>query len=92
MNKHRYQAKGLHQVDWGKLAEAAGDRRVVFAVDVAKEAFYGALLVSAQALPATLRWRHPSGDAGLGGAPARAGAGAYRGGDGAQRDLRRQPA
>jgi len=23
MNKHRYQAKGLQQVDWEKLAEAA---------------------------------------------------------------------
>lgn len=59
MNKHRYQAKGLHQVDWGKLAEAAGDRRVVFGVDVAKEVFYGVLLVSAQEVLATLSWHHP---------------------------------
>lgn len=59
MNKHRYQAKGLQQVDWGKLAEAAAGRRLVFAVDVAKEDFYGAFLVSAQEVLVTITWRHP---------------------------------
>jgi transposase len=59
MNKHRYQAKKLQQVDWGKLAEVAGTRRLVLGVDVAKEDFYAALLVSAQEVLTTITWRHP---------------------------------
>lgn len=59
MNKHRYQAKGLQQVDWGQLAQAVEGRRVVLGVDVAKEDFYGAIMLSAHEVLATVMWRHP---------------------------------
>ena len=46
MNKHRYQAKELQRVDWTRLAEDVIGQRLVFSVDVAKEDFYRAFMVS----------------------------------------------
>ncbi|MBU0500417.1 MAG: transposase [Gammaproteobacteria bacterium] len=59
MNKHRYQAKELQQIDWERLGREVAGQRLVFSVDVAKENFCGAFLVSPQETLVTLKWRHP---------------------------------
>ena len=67
MNKHRYQAKELQRVDWTGLAEEVTGQRLVFSVDVAKEDFYGALMVSPRAALTTIKWQHPAETPALGG-------------------------
>ena len=59
MNKHRYQAKSLQQVDWAKVARDLEGQRLVVAVDVAKEDFVAALLVEPQQALVTIKWQHP---------------------------------
>ncbi len=60
MNKHRYQATAVQRVNWSALADAIKDQRVVFGVDVAKEAFYGSLLSKESEVLATVKWIHPA--------------------------------
>jgi transposase len=67
MNKHRYQAKELQQVDWARLAADVSGQRLVFGVDVAKEDFYGAFMLSPQDALVTIKWRHPAETPALGG-------------------------
>ena len=92
MNKHRYQAKELQRVDWTRLAEDVIGQRLVFSVDVAKEDFYRAFMVSPSEALVTIKWQHPGETPSLGG---------YLGALPAtrievvletQRNLRRQPA
>jgi len=59
MNKHGYQAKELQRVDWAQLSERIAGQRLVFSVDVAKEDFYGDLMVSALETLVTIKWQHP---------------------------------
>ncbi len=59
MNKHRYKAISVQRVNWFGVSEATKNQRVVFAVDVAKEAFYGALLNMASEVLVTVKWTHP---------------------------------
>jgi len=59
MNKHRYKATEVQRVNWSILADAIKDQRVVFGVDVAKEAFYGSLLSQESEVLATVKWTHP---------------------------------
>ncbi len=59
MNKHRYQAKELQRVEWARLAEGVKGQRLVLGVDVAKEDFYGALMLSSTEVAATIKWQHP---------------------------------
>jgi len=67
MNKHRYQAKELQRVDWTRLAEDVIGQRLVFSVDVAKEDFYGAFMVSPSEALVTIKWQHPGETPSLGG-------------------------
>ena len=60
MSKHRYHANELEQVDWGLIAEqTAGQERVVFAVDVAKDDFVGGLMGADRGLVEMVKWTHP---------------------------------
>jgi transposase len=66
MNKHRYQAKELQRVDWAQVGNEVCRQRLVLGVDVAKEDFYGALMVSALEALVTVKWQHPSETPALG--------------------------
>ena len=60
MNKHRYHANALKQVDWELVArQTAGQDRVVFAVDVAKDDFVGGLMGGDRTLVEMVKWTHP---------------------------------
>jgi hypothetical protein len=66
MHKHRYQAKELQQIDWEQMGREVAGQRLVFSVDVAKEEFYGAFLLSPQEALVTLKWQHPQQTQALG--------------------------
>jgi transposase len=60
MNKHRYHAVELKQVDWEPVArQTAGQERVVLAVDVAKDDFVGGLMDVDRTLVEMVKWTHP---------------------------------
>lgn len=60
MNKHRYHAIELKQVDWELIArQTAEQERVVFAVDVAKDDFVGGLMSTDRTLVEMVKWTHP---------------------------------
>ncbi len=59
MTKRRYRTTKLNQVNWSQIAEQAGEQKVVFAVDVAKEKFVGALMKSDRTVLKTIQWQHP---------------------------------
>ncbi len=59
MTKCRYHTTKVNQVNWTQIAEQAGDQPVVFAVDVAKEKFVGALMKPDRTVLKTIQWLHP---------------------------------
>ena len=59
MSKGRYRSVECKQVNWQQLIEQASGQALVFAVDVAKEAFFGLLQVKGGAGLVRIRWRHP---------------------------------
>ena len=59
MNKRRYHTTKVNQVNWAQIAEQAGEQPVVFAVDVAKEKFVGALMTPDRTVLKTIQWQHP---------------------------------
>lgn len=59
MNKHRYHTTAVNQVNWDQVAEQAGKAKVIFAVDVAKEKFVGALMMPDRTVLKTIKWAHP---------------------------------
>jgi hypothetical protein len=59
MNKRRYHTTKVNQVNWAQITEQAGDQPVVFAVDVAKEKFVGALMTPDRTVLKTIQWQHP---------------------------------
>lgn len=59
MKKRRYRATDVNQMNWAEIAEQAGEQPVVFAVDVAKEKFVGALMKPDRSVLKTIKWRHP---------------------------------
>jgi transposase len=59
MNKRRYRTTKVNQVNWQQIAEQAGEQTVVFAVDVAKENFVGALMMPDRTVLKTIKWQHP---------------------------------
>jgi transposase len=60
MSKRRYRTTEVNRVNWAEIAEqAAGDEKVVFSVDVAKEKFVGALMKPDFTVLKTIKWRHP---------------------------------
>ena len=67
MSKHRYQAKELQRFDWAQLTEDVQGQRLVFSVDVAKENFYGAFMISPMEALGTIKWQHPGETPALGG-------------------------
>jgi len=66
MNKHRYQAKELQQVNWVQVGEDVTGKRLVFGVDVAKEDFFGAFMLSPLESLITIKWQHPKETRALG--------------------------
>ena len=59
MSKHRYQTKKVNEVDWEKVGVQADSREIVFAVDVAKEKFVGALMCAPREILVIIKWKHP---------------------------------
>lgn len=59
MSKGRYRSVECKRVNWQKVREQSAGERLVFAVDVAKEAFVGLLRVKGGADVLRIRWRHP---------------------------------
>jgi 23S rRNA A2030 N6-methylase RlmJ len=59
MSKGRYRSVECKQVNWQQLIERASGQALVFAVDVAKEAFFGLLQVKGGAGLVRIRWSHP---------------------------------
>ena len=59
MSKHRYQTKKVNDVDWKKVGLQADSREVLFAVDVAKEEFVGALMCAPREILVIIKWTHP---------------------------------
>jgi transposase len=59
MAKRRYRSTKVNQVNWVQIAEQAGEQAVVFAVDVAKEKFVGALMMPDGKVLKTIQWQHP---------------------------------
>jgi transposase len=59
MSKRRYSTIKCKCVDWSALAKELADRRVVFAVDVAKYDFVGAVQSAQGETRVRVKWRHP---------------------------------
>lgn len=59
MSKGRYRSVECKQVDWQRVQERASGQTLVFAVDVAKEAFFGLLQVKGGEAVVRIRWSHP---------------------------------
>jgi transposase len=59
MTKRRYHTTKVNQVNWAQIAEQVGEQKVVFAVDVAKEKFVGALMKPDRTVLKTIQWQHP---------------------------------
>ncbi|MES9856174.1 MAG: transposase [Sedimenticola sp.] len=66
MKKRRYQSRKIQRIDWDKISEQVEGQRLIFAIDVAKEAFYGALMTSTQEVLGIVKWMHPSETRSLG--------------------------
>ncbi|MES9882987.1 MAG: hypothetical protein ABW185_19135 [Sedimenticola sp.] len=66
MKKRRYQSREIQRIDWSKLSEQVEGRCLVFAIDVAEEVFYGALMTTDQAVWGIVKWKHPGETRGLG--------------------------
>lgn len=60
IKKHIYRATHVKEIDWNRLAEKASGERIVFAIDVAKEDFFGSLIKRDGAVLQTLKWQHPN--------------------------------
>lgn len=59
MSKRRYSATEFNRVNWAMMTEQVAGQRAVFAVDVAKEDFVGALLDAQRTPLVTVKWKHP---------------------------------
>ncbi len=59
MKKRRYQSRKIQYIDWNRISEQVEGQRLVFAIDVAKEKFYGALMTSSQEVMGIVKWIHP---------------------------------
>jgi len=59
MNKRRYKATNVKQVNWEMIATQTQGERMVFGIDVAKEDFFAVLMKADQTVIETLKWVHP---------------------------------
>ncbi len=59
MKKRRYRTTNVKHVNWSQIAAQAAEQPVVFAVDVAKEKFVGALMKPDCTVLKTIQWQHP---------------------------------
>ncbi len=59
MKKHIYKAIKVTKVNWEQLANAVEGQRTIFAVDVAKEKFFAAVMTPDREVHVTLKWVHP---------------------------------
>lgn len=59
MSKRKYQATAVKDVNFDRLTNALGDRRVVVAVDVAKEDFFAAFVDEDGKTHEIVKWKHP---------------------------------
>lgn len=60
MGKRKYRSVLVKEVVVARVVEQLVEGRVVFAVDVAKEWMYGALMESGHSVLKTIRWSHPT--------------------------------
>jgi hypothetical protein len=59
MKKHRYSARNIKQADWKQIGTQAAGQRIVFGIDVAKDDFFGVLMLEDLTVISTLKWVHP---------------------------------
>jgi transposase len=59
MSKRRYSATKFNAVNWAGIKEQVAGQRTVFAIDVAKEDFVGAVMSSDRTVLVTVKWTHP---------------------------------
>lgn len=59
MSKRKYRSTALQGVDWSVVQKQLQDQSVVVAVDVAKTAFYAALMTPDREMHVIVRWQHP---------------------------------
>lgn len=59
MKKKAYRAVDVKKLNVEKLLSKAGDERVIFGIDVAKEDFYCSLMNNKREVLTTVKWKHP---------------------------------
>jgi transposase len=60
MSKRRYCSTKVKFLDWGQLKRSTEGQKIIFAIDVAKTEFFGALMNEAKEVIVTMKWQHPS--------------------------------
>ncbi len=66
MNKHRYKTTDFKRVNWDKIDTQTHGQRISFAVDVAKEEFFAAVMKPGNEVVETIKWVHPDETRALG--------------------------
>jgi len=59
MSKRRYKSEEFKKVDWDRVGSRIEGKRIVLAVDVAKEDFVATLMDEQQQALLTFKWLHP---------------------------------
>lgn len=59
MKKHGYKQTDVKKVNWQALRAKTENQAIIFAVDVAKTAFVGAIVTHEGTIVLTLKWAHP---------------------------------
>ncbi len=60
MKKRNYRAQKVNEIRWEAMADRVKERRVVWAIDVAKVEQYGVLMDSEREVMVTVKWSHPA--------------------------------
>ena len=59
MKKRSYHTTDVKAANWEQIKTQTENRRIVYGVDVAKEAFVGVVMTGDRSVVTTLKWRHP---------------------------------
>jgi hypothetical protein len=59
MKKHIYRATNVNKVNWDKIAEVTEDKKLVFAIDVAKKEQFAMLMDKDNEVYGCIKWSHP---------------------------------
>lgn len=58
MSNGKYRATKVKTIDWEHLSKSTKDHNVIFAIDMAKEDVYAALMIEKDEVIATIKWNH----------------------------------